>query len=86
MYRWRLSRWSSAKRCSQSRVGRWGKPAPSGYRVQSRVPVIHFRLFLEVVKGQDIHIPNENVSALSQLCEEFGFRSRISALEEGDSQ
>jgi hypothetical protein len=34
-------------------------------RVQSRVPVGHFRLFLEAVRGNDIQITSENVSELS---------------------
>jgi hypothetical protein len=54
----------------------------SRYSVKSQVPVGHFRLFLEAVKGNDIQITNENVSSLSQLCKEFGFQrlaSKVSA-------
>jgi hypothetical protein len=81
-----------------------------GRRVQSRIPLGHFRSFVEAVKGNDIQITNENISYLSQICEEFEFwslssklsafrdspsfenkadpeaRSRISPLEESDSQ
>jgi hypothetical protein len=32
-------------------------------------------VFPEVVKENDIQITNENISGLSQLCVEFGFRS-----------
>jgi hypothetical protein len=32
-------------------------------------------LFLEAVKANNIQVMNENVSGLSQPCEEFGFRS-----------
>jgi hypothetical protein len=54
--------------------------SPSRYRVQSRIPLDHVRSFLEAVKGKDIQITNENVSGLSQLCAEFGFRSLSSKL------
>jgi hypothetical protein len=50
------------------------------YRFQSQIPVDHFRSFLEAVKENDIQITSENVSGLSQLCAEFGFRSLSSKL------
>jgi hypothetical protein len=54
--------------------------APSPYRVQSPIPFSIFSLFLEAVNGRDIQITNEKVSDLSQLCDEFGFRSLFSKL------
>jgi hypothetical protein len=54
--------------------------SPSRYRVQSRITLDHFQSFLEAVKGKDIQITNENVSGLSQLCAEFGFRNLSSKL------
>jgi flagellar motility protein MotE (MotC chaperone) len=53
---------------------------PSNYRVQSQVLLRLFQLFFEAVNGNDIQITNEKVSGLSQLCEEFGFRSLSSKL------
>jgi hypothetical protein len=47
-----------------------GSPS-SRCRVQSRVPLALFRSFLEAVNGNDIQIMSENVSGLSQLCEEY---------------
>jgi uncharacterized coiled-coil protein SlyX len=52
----------------------------SRYRVQSRVPVANFELFLEAVKGNGIQITNKNVSGLPQLCAEVGFQSLSSKL------
>jgi hypothetical protein len=49
-------------------------------RVLSRVPLGHLRSFLEAVKGNDIQITNENVSGLSQLCDEFDFQNLSSQL------
>jgi hypothetical protein len=56
---------------------------PSPSHVQSKAPLGFFRLFLEAVSGKDIPITNENVSDLSQLCEEFSFwnlSAKVSAL------
>jgi hypothetical protein len=56
--------------------------APSRYCVQSDVTLDLFSLFLEAVSGKDIQITNENVSDLSQLCKEFGFRNLSSKLSD----
>jgi hypothetical protein len=40
--------------------------APSHDRVQSRVPLGLFQLFIEMVNGNDIQITNEDVSGLSK--------------------
>jgi uncharacterized coiled-coil protein SlyX len=53
-----------------------------------RVPLGLFRSFLEAVKGNDIQITNENVSGLSQLCEEFDFpilSTKLSAFRDSPS-
>jgi hypothetical protein len=57
-----------------------GESALSHCHVQSRVPLSHFWLFFEPVQGNEIQMTNENVSGLSQLCDEFGFRSLSSKL------
>jgi hypothetical protein len=44
--------------------------------------------FLEAVKGNDVQITSENVSGLSQLCEEFGFwrlSTKLSAFRDSPS-
>jgi uncharacterized coiled-coil protein SlyX len=51
-----------------------GQRPRSPYRVQSDAPADVFRSFLAAVSGNNIQITNESASALSRLCEEFGFR------------
>jgi predicted nucleic acid-binding Zn-ribbon protein len=45
----------------------------SPYRVASPVSVEAFLLFLEAINGTEIQATHQNISELSQLCEEFGF-------------
>jgi hypothetical protein len=59
--------------------------APSHYNVHSQAALSLFSLFLKAVSGKDIQITNENVSDLSQLCDEFGFWSLSSTQRLGPS-
>jgi hypothetical protein len=47
--------------------------SPSRSRVQSRVPVGHFRLFLEVVKGNDIQIMSEKFQDCQNCAQSLAF-------------
>jgi hypothetical protein len=44
------------------------------YNVKSQVSFAVFREFVSALEGTTITIRNSNFSALSQLCDEFGFR------------
>jgi hypothetical protein len=64
------------------------RPVCERRRLRSAAPIGYFSLFLEAVSGKDIQITNENVSDLSQLCDEFGFwslSSKISAFRDSPS-
>jgi uncharacterized coiled-coil protein SlyX len=52
----------------------------SPYSVKSPVPLDVFREFIEAIEDKAVDVTNQNVSGLSQLCNEFGFQRLLSKI------
>jgi hypothetical protein len=59
----------------------------SPYTPRSHISFAHFQEFVSALEGTPVKVTNNNFKALSQLCEEFGFRdfaAQLSAFQNSD--